>query len=183
MKAISVKIKRLLGILIAGVFLAIFITQYFDLMTVKLKMEDTQEELAWEKKKREEFQLRLQKKTEELELANNQLDTFKKKVVTLEKNSYRLAKTREDLQKKMSALEKEREAMEAKLHSLPELKKAIHRVQIEFIGEQIKKYIARKQAQKEIDDQKLKLGNRGFIVKEGKTTHKPTVKIEVRPGN
>ncbi|MBU1090826.1 MAG: hypothetical protein KKC42_03165 [Candidatus Omnitrophica bacterium] len=75
----------------------------------------------------------------------------------------------------------EREKFEARFNSLKELKKAIRQVKIRIRQEKEEKARVEKERQKEIDALELALGNRGFLRKEGKTTYRPTIKIEVRP--
>lgn len=78
---------------------------------------------------------------------------------------------------------REKKALVAKLHSLTELKKAIKEVKIEMKQERRRQLLAEKETRKEIDVNKLSNGNKGFLAKDGKTTYKRTVKIEVRSVN
>ena len=100
-----------------------------------------------------------------------------------------LNKTKQELdaiQKKLAASEaensklvSEKKALEARFHSLKELKKAIRQVKIEMRDERRQQSLAKRQLQKEVNVTNLIMGNRGLLCKDGKSTYKPTVKIEV----
>ncbi|MFH0855464.1 MAG: hypothetical protein V1869_02955 [Candidatus Omnitrophota bacterium] len=98
--------------------------------------------------------------SQELLAAQEELDKTR---IELDKVNIRLTESRRDNQK----LLQEKAVLEARLHSLTELKEAI---------KQVKREIWRKNNQ-----QGLTEGNFGFLMKDGKSTHKPVAKIEVRP--
>jgi len=128
---------------------------------------------------RRELQSQIDKITKELEAARFEL----KKISTLEKENADLIQVKKELEEKVTSLEKEKQDLEAKLHSLPELKKAIRQVKIEKHEQKAKEHLAKKQQQKELDAQGIATGNRGFVIKDSKSTYKPRVIIEVFPGD
>jgi len=75
---------------------------------------------------------------------------------------------------KMAALAQENDGLKARLSSVGALKKAIKelKVQARHVVVAIKE---------KVKAQRLVLGNRGFLVKEGKSTYPARVKIEVNP--
>jgi hypothetical protein len=77
----------------------------------------------------------------------------------------------------------DKKGLEAKLHSLKELKKAIREVKIDMRSEKQEQLLAKKQMQKEIDNDELLRGNRGILLKDGKSTYRPVIRIEVRPAD
>ena len=84
-----------------------------------------------------------------------------------------LREKKETLTADLERVSKEKETVQAKLSSIFELKKAIGelRKQAYKVGKEIKK---------EVQNENIE-GNRGFIVKDGKSTYSAKVRIEVKP--
>ncbi|MFH1414215.1 MAG: hypothetical protein ABIG56_05155 [Candidatus Omnitrophota bacterium] len=79
-----------------------------------------------------------------------------------------------ELREKNEKMAQEKEAITAKLSSIEELKKAIRDLRVSKVVPQVKK---KPKAKKRI----LVIGNRGYLVKDGKSTQQAQVKIEVTP--
>ncbi len=76
---------------------------------------------------------------------------------------------------KLAQLSQEKENLKARLNSLPELKKAIRELKK-------KMRLARaKEVKKQVASLEQIIGNRGFLIKDGKPTYTAKVKIEVVP--
>lgn len=123
------------------------------------------------------------KTAQDLADSRAQIGVLNQKISTLEVNNIQLSKEKQDLEQKVTNLETEKQVIEAKLHSLKDLKQAIRQVKIEMHEQGVQEYLARKAYQKEMDAQELALGNRGFFIKDGQSTSKTTIKIEVKPAN
>lgn len=80
----------------------------------------------------------------------------------------------ENLKAQLSQASKEKDILQAKLNSLEELKKAIRELKIKI--RQAKIELLRKN-----NAPLTKEGNRGFVIKNGKSTYPTRVKIEVNP--
>ncbi len=85
-----------------------------------------------------------------------------------------LIKHKEALEARLTTVTKEKGELLAILNSLTELKKAVRNVKQRIREERIL-------ALRELDKNKLALGNRGFIIKDGKSTMVTKVNIEVLP--
>lgn len=78
-------------------------------------------------------------------------------------------------------LQQEKQRLESRLRSLTELRKAIRQLKIEINQQYMEQLLLRKKRQKEIDAAESASGNRGYLFREGRSTHKPRVVIEVNP--
>ena len=78
------------------------------------------------------------------------------------------------LREEKDNLELDKKNLQTKLGSLAELKKAIRELKIQMrkVGRDV---------QKKIEGIKIIEGNRGFLLKEGKSTHPAKIRIEVKP--
>jgi chromosome segregation ATPase len=121
----------------------------------------------------------LESANKELSLAKEQLE----KLTILQIENANLLQTKQALEQKITNLENERQATEAKLHSLIELRKFVRQVKTEIHEQNVQVNLAKKKQRREIDTQETAAGNRGFIIKNSKSTYKNTVRIEVKPGN
>ncbi|GEM_PF-6770298 len=135
----------------------------------------------------------LEDSNQQLEITVKQLDTANKELIlaktqleklsVLETENSGLLQSKQTLEQKIADLENESRENEAKLHSLPHLRKLMRQVKLEIHEQNFKFNFEKHQQQKELDAQKTLAGNRGFIIKNNKSTYKNTVRIEVKPGN
>lgn len=132
-----------------------------------IELEENRVQLKQEQEARQLLELELRAAKDQLQKVIAELKDISSKLSNSEKNNL--------------ALLEEKQKLEAKLHSLKELKEAIRQVKAEYRREKAQQYLAKKESQKEIDAQKLAQGNRGFLVRDGQSTHQPKVKIEVEP--
>lgn len=151
------------------------------LIETRAELKRSHEQIA--QQIREKFEIENELKGTQSKLARTEFDLrhsrhklgFVDKKLRLVKNdNAELRRVKFSLKERIFLLEKEKEVMEARLHDLNELKKAIYEVKREIRQQKIAR-------QKDLDARELELGNRGFIVKDGKPFTPPKVKIEVRP--
>ena len=111
----------------------------------------------------------LQNLQAELENTKNELSLANKRLGSLEKINLALVEEKENLQ--------------TKLHSLKELKNAIRLVKLQIHKQKVERYLANKKMQQEIDARELVRGNRGYLVKDGRSLSLAWLnfKIEVKP--
>ncbi len=157
-----------------------------------------QTKIDQEKKEKEQYKfqvdnlnLNLESANKQLEATNQQLEDANKqltlaktqleKLKILEADNADLSFVKQELERKILNLENEKQVIEAKLHSLTELRKLVRQVKAEIHEQNIQQYFAKKQQQKEFDEQAALIGNRGFITKGNKSTYKATIRIEVKP--
>lgn len=166
---------------------AAFMGGYFLLIK---DLEQTRGQLSRERKQKEELQEELSQTQDqlimvqaELEKTKNELSIVSQKLALAEEDNGKLLQAKKELEDKITLLAQEKQILEARLHSLKELKAAIRQVRLEIRQEQIKKYLARKKQQEEIDALKLARGNRGYLTKEGKSLYQSKLDIEVIPAN
>jgi len=157
-------------------------------------------ELAQTTEKLERSFLELEQSQEELERSSQEIEKLNKIISTLEEDNLTfkgellaLKEEREKMQTKVGGLIKEKTVLEEKLfslvqkfHSLRELKKAIKSARIEKRHkdrmEAIRKRLAKIETLKTLDEAALREGNRGYLVKWGETTFKPTtIRVELEP--
>lgn len=161
----------LLALLISG---GIWLAMEFN--NKNLEIKDMRAGLALERAIKSNLQRKLSFTQRELDKIREELDTTQKQLN--EVNSKLVASETNN-----AKLVSEKRTLEARLHSLKELKKAIRQVKIEMYNERQQQSLAKRQLRKEIDATKLLTGNRGLLCKDGKSTYKPIVKIEVHPGD
>ncbi|MFA5344853.1 MAG: hypothetical protein WC315_01065 [Candidatus Omnitrophota bacterium] len=140
-----------------------------------IRLNEVQTELNIERQLSASLQKELAATRIKLDRVKVELDNTRKQLNEVNKRS---AVTQGDSIK----LSMEKKTLKAKLDSLKELKAAIERVKREILQQKQQELLARKEAQREKNVRKLAEGNRGFVLKDSKSTYKPTVKIEVRPG-
>ncbi len=161
-----------------------------DFEKTRKQLNNAQFRIVQVNKEKEELKSQLNKITTELEAAYSQLQNQLKKFANLETVNAELIRAKQEFEQKVAILEqkvvnleREKQTVEVKLHSLENLKIAIRQVERELHEQKAQQYLAKKQRQKEIDAQKLEMGNHGFLVRYGKSTYKPTIRIEVKPVN
>lgn len=159
----------ILSLVSVSVWLAI------ELNNKRLQLNDMQAQMNLERTAKVSLQKEFFATKNELDKVKIELDNTQKQLNDV---NNKLAVTESNNAKLLD----EKKALESKLHSLKELKEAIRGVKREMWQERYQQILAEKEIQKEIDTKKLAEGNRGFLLKEGKPTYKPVVRIEVRPG-
>jgi chromosome segregation ATPase len=168
--------KRTYSILLLVLFVAAAILGAWKFWLMYKEWKYTQEELT-------SLQILYYKTAQELTESHSQINALNEKITVLKGSNEQLNKEKQGLEQRITNLEQEKQAIEAKFHSLTELKGAIRQVKIEMRQQKIQLELIRKEQQRELDAQELAMGNRGFIVKSGQSTYKPTIRIEVKPGN
>lgn len=100
---------------------------------------------------------------------NSQLEALKTENNTLKEE-------KDNLQAQLAQTIAEKDSLKARLNSVQELKKAIRELkkQVRRVGKEIKEKVS-------VSTPEATDGNRGFIIKEGKSTFPAKVKIEVIP--
>lgn len=121
-------------------------------------------------------QERLSKLNGELTQAQKTIEDLSAQVSTLKTENVSLIKEKDDLSVQLTQIIQEKDEFKRRLSSLSELKKAIRELkrQMRKISREIKTE-TRPQTDKIIE------GNRGFLIKDGKSTYISRVKIEVKP--
>lgn len=172
----------LFAIIAVGSWQLITVRKDFNIAVTRI--ETIQNEIARERQEKEEYKLQAADLNSKLKTANEELKTARsrlKKLSALEADNAGLLQTRQQLAKKIADLEEEKRLINIKLHSLKELKKLVRQAKIEIRDEKIRKEMEREQIQKELDAQKTSMGNKGFLMQNGKSSYKPSVNIEVKP--
>ena len=107
---------------------------------------------------------------EELALVQDQLDETVVELSALQRDHERVRQENASLVNQMESLQSEKVALEGRLSSLKELRVAIREVKQKMRDERWAAWRARAVAQRELDQQLLAKGNRGFVIREGTTT-------------
>jgi len=158
-----------IGLLILGLLLVSL------LIWLVIRLNEAQSELNMERQLSASLQKELAATRIKLDKVKIELDNTRKQLNEVNK---RLAVMQGDNTK----LSIEKKTLKAKLDSLKELKAAIERVKRGILQQKQQEFLARKEAQREKDIRRLAEGNRGFVLRDSRSTYKPAVKIEVRPG-
>jgi chromosome segregation ATPase len=110
----------------------------------------------------------------DLNEAKNKIEELGSHIHLLKAENIALREKNASLASGLDSVVKEKDNLQAKLSSIVELKKAIKelRRQAYKVGQEIKE---------EIQNDIIMEGNRGFLLKEGKSTYSAKVKIEVKP--
>ncbi len=177
-------ITFLIIVIIFGIWYLIAEKQGYEITIDRLK--NIQSQIKQEKREKQEYKIQVKKLNTELEALNNDLAAAKsqlKRLEILETDNANLSRIKQELEQKAANLEREKQLIEAKLHSLQELKKLVRQAKIEISGQKTQQYIAKKRQQEELDAQKTSKGNRGFIIRDSKSTYKPIIRINVKPVN
>ena len=110
----------------------------------------------------------------QLESLKTQLAQAERDVSQLQLEQTRLQQAKTSLTEQLADVTQTKAALEAKLSSIQELKTLIHELQRKqvqaFWRERWDGWIARVQAQRALDQQKLTQGNRGLLVRNGMST-------------
>ncbi len=165
-----------------------FVVLNVDFGKAKKRLAETEQqvvaarqELVQERQEKEALQGQLTEVRKNLDATVSELREVKEKLATAEKDNTQLQQVKQELQQRIASLESEKQALEARLHSLKELKKAIRQVKIEIHNKKVEQRALIRQQQKELDARRLQTGNRGFLIRDGSSTYKPKVIIEVSP--
>lgn len=176
--------------LLAVGILVVFFIMGREIVETRVKLKNTRNEIAQEKKEkawlRDELntaKTELTKTGRDLRAANGKLAFVNKKISSLIYGNRKLAGEKQGLEYKIALLQEEKRSMEARLHSLSELKKAMRRVKIGLRDDRITRRQEYVRQQKEIEKWETAMGNRGFLTKDGEDYYKPKVNVEVRPAN
>jgi chromosome segregation ATPase len=172
--------NRIWLIVLLGIVVILGVWLYFSLINslsmARMELKESRAQAYKETKERqllqEELKVtkeQLQRNTEELQKIITELENTQKELnIVNEKFS--------GAEKENQALIEEKNRLEAKLHSLKDLKEAIRQVKVEIHEQKVKR-------QREIDAEGLTGGNRGFLLKDGQSQYRPSIKIEVNPAN
>ncbi len=98
-----------------------------------------------------------------------------KELDALEKESLKTKEEKVSLEEKIAQLEAQNAALDGRLHSFPELKKAIKELKIQMRKSRIASAPQRKSRKEVIG------GNSGYIIKDGIPTQRHQIIIEVKP--
>jgi hypothetical protein len=121
-----------------------------------------------------EQQLTQQNLTQENNGLKETLRVNTEKLAQVDAELAQAKKNMEQLNAEAAVLRSENAQMKERLGSIKELKKAIKEIKIQM-------HNAKVEVLKKVDMQRLLEGNRGFMVKEGKSTYQTKIKIEVNP--
>jgi chromosome segregation ATPase len=113
---------------------------------------------------------------EELIQVQKELADFTSQAFLIKEESIALQKERADLKLQIAKLTTENEDFTARFNSAEELKKAIRQLKLKM---RLVKSRIEKKAVLTSDSE----GNRGFVVRDGKTTQPAQIKIEVKPAS
>ena len=116
-----------------------------------------------------------------LELASVQakLDAATTQIASLQRDQEQMHQENTALTTQLSSAVAEKTALEARLSSLKELKLAIRDVRRRLWNERWADWRAYVQAQREKDQEMLALGNRGFVVQQGRSTLGANQRLQV----
>jgi len=128
------------------------------------------EQLLQEKEVLEEELQTARDKLARLSKLEEQIQPLQETIEDLEEGNLALLQEKETLTRRLDEIAQEKAALEARLRSINELKKAIKEAKIKRRQERI---ASRQRTDTEIT------GNRGYILKNGKSTYRPKITIEV----
>jgi chromosome segregation ATPase len=121
----------------------------------------------------------LKSKAEKLNQLDAQLQDTLRQIDGLSAQIFSLQNQREILTLQLAQVSDEKEQMKARLNSIPELKKAIRELkkQTHKTSRAVTKHVVMEKKEKPA----FITGNRGFIIKNGRPTSLPKIRIEVEP--
>lgn len=127
-----------------------------------------------------------QGKITQLSLGNTQAQehifSLIREIKGLEKENLKINEDKARLEDRLCTLEGRNAQMEARLHSIPELKKALKELKNEMRQSHSKFRSGFETKTKSAQEEAGNLmGNLGFIIKNGVSTYRPRIKIEVKP--
>ncbi|MCX5702192.1 MAG: hypothetical protein NTW64_04350 [Candidatus Omnitrophica bacterium] len=146
------------------------------LLRAERELKETRFRVYQERKENQLLQNELKGTKEQLQGAQEELLKVKTELENTQNELNIVNEKLSGVEKENQALIGEKNRLEAKLHSLKELKEAIRQVKLEDYQQKVEQ-------QKEIDAQGLAGGNRGFLIKDGQSQYRPSIKIEVKPAN
>lgn len=117
----------------------------------------------------------------QLELTSVQarLDDATSRIALLQDEQQKMHGQNAALTAKLDAAMAEKGALEVRLSSIKELKLAIRDVRRKHWNERWADYRARAQSQRDLDQEQLASGNRGFVVKQGRSTLSSSPRLQV----
>jgi chromosome segregation ATPase len=146
------------------------------LVRAEKELKETKVRVCQELKEKQLLQNNLNEASEQLQGAQEELLKVKTELENTQNELNIVNEKLSGVEKENQALLEEKNRLEAKLHSLKELKEAIRQVKLEDFQQKVEQ-------QKEIDAQGVAGGNRGFLIKDGQSQYRPSIKIEVKPAN
>lgn len=173
----SVKVWLIVLLVVLAVGVIFVSWRYFwavnKLVKTETELEQSRLQLFKELQEKQQLQNELKETRGQLHEIKIELENTKKELTLVNTRLLGVEKySKELLQKK--------QRLEEKLHSLKELKGAIRQVKLDNQQQKVQQYLINKRHQEAIDAQKLAQGNRGFLIKDGRTLFKPKIKIEVK---
>lgn len=160
----------LLLIIISIAVCAFYFLLAAELLRTKRELRESRLQIYLELRERQDLEENLKSSQEKLV----------RKDIELENTRRALDIAKQKLDENIALLN-EKESLAAKFKSLTELKKAISEIKLQIKRQKEINYITRQKMQEEIDAKELAEGNRGFLVKNGKSLYEPKVRIEVKP--
>ena len=116
--------------------------------------------------------------------AQSHLGQLESQLNTLQAAEVQLQQERTTLTGQVGSLTQQKAALEARLGSLVELRKAIKEVRQRIHAERVQARLAEIDAFRKADQERLKHGNRGFFVRNGVPTVRPTAyRVRVLPAD
>lgn len=107
---------------------------------------------------------------QELQSVDGQLKETLIELAALKREHDELTRSHAELGDNFQVLNEEKKQLEMRLSSLNELKKAIRQVKRELWNQRFAAWRARIEAQRKLDQERLALGNRGFMIRDGRST-------------
>lgn len=104
----------------------------------------------------------------------NSIQELSSQLSALKAENAALIEEKNNLNIQLTQVVQEKDALKARLSSISELKKAIRelKIQVRKVGKELKQ---------KVKTERIIEGNRGFLIKNGKSTYPAKVKIEVKP--
>ena len=144
---------------------------------VNAELAATESELSTAKTNTE----RLQSQLTDAQTHLGQLET---QLTSLQQAQQQLVQEKTELTGQVASLSQQKSVLEQRLGSLVELHKAIREVKQRIHEEWVKTRLAQIEEFKRQDQERLRNGNRGFLVKNGTpTTGHPTYRVRVLPAD
>ena len=180
------KTQRIVYIAVLFVSLSLAWVFYYRCQMKDSELIEYQRLSLYSKEAFHKLSAKLSQNEAELEQALNRIESLNTDIATLEKDNLAfkddlrlLIKERERLQVKIAGLIEEKTALEAQFVSVEELKKALKRAKSKKRQEN---RLAKIAILEKLDEIALRLGNRGYVVKEGQATFKPPrIRVQLEP--
>jgi chromosome segregation ATPase len=142
------------------------------------QLQDEKSRSAQEKQAGDE---KLAKLEEALDETQRSLDKLNRDMVTLKEENTTLRQDKDNLSVRVDKLTFEKTNLVARLNSFKELKKVFRDLTIKTQRAKFQMRQSRIEVMKKEDQQKLKVGNRGYVIRNSKPTLNAKVRIEVLP--